>query len=84
MFCAHKRLRTSCPECRPPPPPPREDAPRARKSARVSAAADEANELAGKGVSADELAARKVRAKRVKPPTRAEAERAEAWWVKKK
>lgn len=82
MFCAHKRLRTSCPECRPPPPPPRPDAPRARK-ARTTAASDPESGLSGKGVAPDAEPAR-ARAKRVKPPTRAEAERAEAWWVNKK
>lgn len=93
IFCAHKRLRTACPECRPPPPPP--PAPKAPKAPASSSTPRSAGAPGGQGGDADEGAEHEAparrgpgkpllpsRAKRVKPPTRAEAEKAEAWWVK--
>lgn len=76
LFCAHRKLRTTCPECRPPPPPPKPEA--ERRSRARAAPAGRGGDVEGEGAGG---AAR--RAKRVKPPTREEAEQAEAWWVRK-
>lgn len=84
LFCAHKRLRTSCPECRPPPPPPREKEPKARakKEAEPSSGGEDGEEReGGSGRRGPGKPLMPVK-KRVKAPTRDEAERAEAWWVK--
>ncbi|MHB8604467.1 MAG: hypothetical protein ACYDCK_04360 [Thermoplasmatota archaeon] len=92
MFCVHKRLRTSCPECKPPPPPPKPKPERAAKRDAVARA--ERGEPADvsvaeyKALTPAKRAALtpdpKARYRRVKPPTREEAERAQAWWVQKK
>ena len=83
LFCAHKRLRTSCPECRPPPPPPPPPkAKPARAAMPVETGADaEAEEGGATGRRGPGKPLMPVK-KRVKAPTREEAEHAEAWWVK--
>lgn len=84
MFCEHKRLRTSCPSCRPPPPPPREKpAPAARAAPKRAKSADETSEEKAPratGPGKPLLPTRKPKSKGV---TRREAERADAWWVKR-
>lgn len=81
LFCSHKRLRTSCPECRPPPPPP-PAAPvvKAKPAKAVPKATHDDEDLAKPAAGST---ATRARPKRIKAPTRAEAENAEAWWVKK-
>lgn len=75
-FCEHKKLRTACATCRPPPPPKPEGEARVKaKPAAPRATHDDGPEAA---------APRPRAARRQKPPTRAESEAAEAWWVKKK
>lgn len=85
MFCEHKRLRTSCPSCKPPPPPP--PAPKAKASRAPSAPRDaaardaEPESFRPTGPGKPLMPTRKPRNKAV---SAAEAEKADAWWVKKK
>ena len=80
MFCAHKRLTTTCPECRPPPPPPPEK-PARRASSHAPAREEAAAPARATGPGKPLLPKRKQRAKGA---TREEAERAQAWWVRDK
>lgn len=83
IFCAHKKLRTACPECRPPPPPPAPPKAPARKKAepKAESATDEGD---GEGSSGRRGPGKPLlpQKRRQKAPTREEAEKAEAWWVK--
>lgn len=81
-FCAHKRLRTSCPECKPPPPAPRAPEPKAAPKKREADDADEAKVPRATGIGKPLLPSRPKRS--AKPATMREAEQAEAWWAKKK
>lgn len=72
FFCVHKRLRTSCPECRPPPPPPPAPTERPVAPAPTVAEKPEGPRALGRPV-----------ARRSKRVSREEAENAEAWWVPK-
>jgi hypothetical protein len=84
MFCEHKRLRTSCPTCRPPPPPPpvpKAKAPRSAAPNEVRAgSASEPAEFRATGPGKPLMPKRKPRNKAVSAD---EAASADAWWVKK-
>ncbi|GEM_PF-3697289 len=94
VFCEHKKLRTSCPLCKasavPPPAPelrPVIEAPPPRKPRAAPAEGDEpaAERKAPKepGLRGPGKPLMPTRQKPKRVDSRAEAEHADAWWVKK-
>jgi hypothetical protein len=80
-FCEHRRVRTLCPDCRPRAEhaAPAVELPSGRPAAPPGAPADARDEPARRGPGKPLLPQRR----RKRRATRDEAERAEAWWVRK-
>lgn len=76
LFCDHKRLRTTCPECKPPAPA----APLPRTPARAPKKEAEGGD--DKAKKSGNMLPLKRRQRT--PASRAEADQAEAWWVKRR